>query len=143
MRNNLHHLLTPWIRSPSAHRAAGRYGSMRGSLTGALCVILMQVTSMQNSWSLTNADMFKLYAHTLIVDYKEFKCLEQLWTKESNWNTAAHNKSGGAYGIPQLKNKKLKHMDGFTQVEWGIKYIKHRHKTPCLAWAYWLKNKHY
>ena len=143
MKTNLHHLLTPWIRSPSAHRAAGRYGSMRGSLTGALCVILMQVTSMQNSWSLTNADMFKLYAHTLIVDYKEFQCLDKLWVKESNWNIAAHNKSGGAYGIPQLKNKKLKHMDGFTQVEWGIKYIKHRHKTPCLAWSYWLKHKNY
>jgi hypothetical protein len=103
----------------------------------------MEIMFAQNSWSITNPDMFKLYAHTLIVDYKEFKCLEQLWTKESNWNVAAHNKSGGAWGIPQLKNKKLQHMDGFTQVQWGIKYIKHRHQTPCLAWAYWSKHKNY
>ena len=85
MKINLHHLLTQVIRSPSAHRAAGRYGSMRGSLTGALCVILIQVTSMQNSWSLSNADMFKLYAHTLIVDYKEFH-KDSIWKIEPSEN---------------------------------------------------------
>lgn len=31
---------------------------------------------------------------------KEYKCLNQLWTKESNWNYKARNKNSGAHGIP-------------------------------------------
>jgi len=116
---------------------------MRGSLTGALCILIMEIMFAQNSWSITNPDMYKLYAHSLVIDYKEFQCLEQLWSKESNWNTAAHNRSGGAYGIPQLKNKKLQHMDGFTQVQWGLKYVRSRYGTPCNAWVYWTVHKNY
>ena len=135
--------LTRSLCSPSPAGDAGRKISRRGSLTGGFCLLLLQLTSVEISWSKTQVDYFKLYAHTRIVDFKEFKCLEKLWTKESNWRKEAFNKSGGAYGIPQLKNKKLKNMDGFTQIDWGLKYIKHRHQTPCQAWAYWLQFKHY
>ena len=32
---------------------------------------------------------------------KEYKCLNQLWTQESNWNYKSRNKKSGAHGIPQ------------------------------------------
>ena len=64
---------------------------------------------------------------------KEYKCLDALYTHESNWRTTAYNKSG-AYGIPQLKNPIIKYMDGISQVRYGIKYIHHRyHGSACVA----------
>jgi hypothetical protein len=95
----------------------------------------------EKTYSVSASDYFKLYAHSLIIDSKEYKCLDQLWTKESNWNYKAKSKTSSAKGIPQILN--LKTNDPYEQINLGLKYIKHRHKTPCLAWAYWLKNKHY
>jgi hypothetical protein len=77
---------------------------------------------------------FKLYAHTQVIDAKQYRCLEQLYTKESNWNPAARN--GSHYGIPQMRNVKLKTMDALTQIDWGLRYIKNRYSTPCKAWAF-------
>ena len=138
MKTNLHHLLTEPIRSPSAHRAARRYGSMRGSLTGALCILLAEIMFAQNSWSITNPDMFKLYAHTLIVDYKEFKCLEQLWTKESNFNPRAHN--GSHWGICQGRSDYMRRANYKQQVHWCIKYSYNRYGSIAMALEHWRKH---
>ncbi len=51
--------------------------------------------------------------------------------KESRWNPLAKN--GSHYGIPQGRSIYLSKVNGFKQVEWGLKYIKTRHQTPCLA----------
>ena len=59
-------------------------------------------------------------------------------TKESNWNPAARN--GSHYGIPQMRNVKLKTMDAMTQIDWGLRYIKGRYQTPCKAWAFFKAN---
>jgi hypothetical protein len=48
---------------------------------GISCLLLMQLNSVQISWSKTDVDYYKLYAHTLVVDFKEFTCLEKLWMK--------------------------------------------------------------
>ena len=89
--------------------------------------------------SQTNA--LKLYAHSRIVDAKQYQCVEMLWTKESNWNPAARN--GSHYGIPQMKNVKLRSMDGYTQIDWGLRYIKGRYQTPCKAWVFHQANGYY
>jgi hypothetical protein len=120
---------------------AERKISMRGLLTGILCLLLMQLSSVEKTYSLTPSDHFKLYAHSIVISAKEYKCLDQLWTKESNWNYKAKSKTSTARGIPQLL--KLTTNDPIEQINLGLKYIKHRHQTPCQAWAYWLKNKHY
>lgn len=120
---------------------AGQKISRCGILMGVLCLLLLQLTSVQNSWSKTDADYYKLYAHTLVIDYKQFSCLEKLWTKESNWNPLAKNKKSTAFGIPQMLG--LKEKNPMKQIDLGLKYIAHRHKTPCQAWAYWMKFKHY
>jgi hypothetical protein len=66
-------------------------------------------------------DAYKIYAHIKIGDYKEFRCLEKLWTKESNWRPKAKNKLSTAYGIPQLL--KMKETNPYKQIDLGLKYI--------------------
>lgn len=72
----------------------------------------------------------------------EFACLVALWKKESGWRVNAHNKSSGAYGIPQaLPGRKMAsagadwETNPATQIAWGLGYIKARYDTPCGAWA--------
>ena len=71
---------------------------------------------------------------------KEYKCLNQLWTQESNWNYKARNKNSGAHGIPQaLPAIKMEiistdwRTNPVTQIKWGLSYIKARYDTPCRA----------
>lgn len=75
-------------------------------------------------------------------DQKEYNCLVALWNKESGWNVYAHNKSSGAYGIPQaLPGNKMASAGADwatnprTQIVWGLGYIQGRYQTPCGAWA--------
>ncbi|MBB2911648.1 hypothetical protein FHS43_002921 [Streptosporangium becharense] len=74
---------------------------------------------------------------------KQFGCLSRLWTKESNWNHRARNRSSGAYGIPQaLPAGKMAsagrdwRTNPRTQIRWGLGYIKERYGSPCRAWAH-------
>ena len=133
--------LTHAVRSPKPAGDAGHKISMRGSLSGVLCLLLLQLTSVEKTYSQTPIDHYKLYAHSLVVSAKEYRCLELLWMRESQWNYKAKNKRSSAKGIPQLLN--LKTNDPYEQINLGIKYIKHRYGTPCNAWAYWQINKHY
>jgi len=66
-------------------------------------------------------DAYKIYAHIKIGSYKEFVCIEKLWTKESNWRSKAKNKHSSAYGIPQLL--KMKETNPYKQIDLGLKYI--------------------
>ncbi|MDO9590508.1 MAG: transglycosylase SLT domain-containing protein [Microcella sp.] len=73
----------------------------------------------------------------------EYNCLYALWAKESGWNVYAHNKSSGAYGIPQsLPGSKMASAGAdwatnpATQITWGLGYIAARYGTPCGAWAH-------
>ena len=72
----------------------------------------------------------------------EFDCLVALWNKESGWNVYAHNRSSGAYGIPQaLPGSKMAsagadwETNPATQITWGLGYISGRYGTPCGAWG--------
>jgi len=79
---------------------------------------------------------YKEYAlHSLGYNYQEFKCLDKLYTKESNWRPAARN--GSHHGIPQGRSEYLSRVDGYKQIQWGLKYIGHRYGEPCIALAHW------
>jgi hypothetical protein len=72
----------------------------------------------------------------------EYDCLVALWQKESGWNVYAHNKSSGAYGIPQsLPGSKMASAGAdwatnpATQITWGLGYISGRYGTPCGAYG--------
>ena len=81
---------------------------------------------------------------------KEYKCLNQLWTKESNWNYKARNKNSGAHGIPQaLPATKMNvvstdwRTNPVTQIRWGLRYISIRYETPCKALAKHKRSNYY
>lgn len=75
---------------------------------------------------------------------EHWPALKALWTRESNWNPAARNRSSGACGIPQaLPCSKIKDMSPQGQIEWGLNYIKHRYGTPTNAWRFWLSHNWY
>ena len=69
----------------------------------------------------------------------QFGCLDQLWTRESDWRVGAQNASG-AYGIPQaLPASKMATMGSdwrtnpITQIRWGLSYIADAYGSPCVA----------
>jgi hypothetical protein len=73
----------------------------------------------------------------------QFGCLNALWSRESGWRTAAHNRSSGAYGIPQaLPGRKMAvhgrdwRTNPETQIKWGVGYIKGRYGSACTAWQH-------
>ncbi|PSK96068.1 hypothetical protein CLV30_1279 [Haloactinopolyspora alba] len=86
-------------------------------------------------------------ARELMADYgwgeEQFSCLDQLWTRESNWDYTAENPTSGAYGIPQsLPPEKMAEFgedyrtNPITQIEWGLSYIDDTYGTPCSAWSH-------
>ncbi|WP_245690670.1 lytic transglycosylase domain-containing protein [Sinosporangium album] len=81
---------------------------------------------------------------------RQFRCLDSLWTRESNWNHRAQNPSSGAYGIPQaLPGRKMSgvardwRINPATQIRWGLKYIKGRYGTACGAWGHFQSRNWY
>ena len=75
---------------------------------------------------------YKQYAWIYLdYDIDEFDCLDKLYTAESQWNPKARN--GSHYGIPQGRSKWLATVDGYKQVEWGIKYNNNRYGSMCKA----------
>lgn len=91
----------------------------------------------------------KAFAQLLIQDRfeqpeQQYRCLAQLWGKESAWNYKAKSKSHD-YGIPQrhMKNNTQAEIADFMQhphiqIKWGLNYIEHRYDTPCKALQSWL-----
>ena len=79
-------------------------------------------------------DHLKLYAHSRILDYKEFECFNKIITKESRWSYTARN--GSHYGLGQMRSKHYRDLDPFRQIDATLKYITIRYQTPCKAWAF-------
>jgi hypothetical protein len=71
----------------------------------------------------------------------EFKCLDFIWTKESNWNPKADNPNSSAYGIAQMLREDSR--NGFEQIRNGLRYIEHRYETPCNAMQFWKRKYWY
>lgn len=93
--------------------------------------------------AVVNLSDVKQFASDLVGGGDQFACLDSLWEKESNWNSAAANRSSGAYGIPQaLPGSKMASAGADwktnpqTQVRWGVSYIEGRYGSPCDAWAH-------
>ncbi len=103
-------------------------------LSGVLC-LAWAIPSPTWASSIISKDNYKLYLHSRLVSDSQYQCAYALYMKESRFDSRAVN--GSHYGIPQLRNKKLKNLDGYTQIDWGIRYIAHRYKGDyCLAWQH-------
>ena len=89
-------------------------------------------------------DDSKSYAQDKLYEwqYKQWICLNKLWTKESNWRPEAYNKvkvmGKNAGGIPQLLGLDPK-TPAPVQIDRGLSYIYNRYGTPCKAWEFFVK----
>ena len=137
---NLDNHLTSWLRSTRSKRAA-EADSSRGRLVllGVLCVTMLQPTQVIAATPSKEIEIYKLYAHSRLLNEKEYLCVSTLWTRESNWNPKSKNINH--YCIPQIRNEQVRKQDAFTQIDWGLRYIKHRYSTPCKALIAWDKHK--
>jgi len=110
-----------------------------------LLYLVLVLNASTNAYATTthtkDIEIYKLYTHIKLLNHNEYLCLEQLWSRESNWNSRADNKLSTAYGIPQLLH--LKTNDPYKQIDAGLKYIAYRYGTPCKALAYHLKRGYY
>ena len=86
-------------------------------------------------------DHLKLYAHSRLLDYREFQCFNRIITKESRWSYTARN--GSHWGLGQMKSKHYGTLDPFRQIDASIAYITKRYQTPCKAWAFHQTANHY
>ena len=73
----------------------------------------------------------------------QFRYLNRLWNRESSWNPRASNPYSGAYGIPQaVPGSKMASAGGhwrtssWTQIRWGLRYIRGRYRSPRRAWSH-------
>ena len=123
-------------------RAALAGSSRRTSLHATLLLISFTLLSTYESHASSKSiDLHKLYAHIQIVDAEQYKCLDTLWTLESNWNPLSKNKKSSAFGIPQLLKMTTK--NPIEQIDLGLKNIKARHGTACKALSYFKQRGHY
>ena len=133
--------LTATVRSILAGEPLRRIARRRSLV---LLAGLLLFTNMPNASAINtprDINNYKLYAHFKLLDAKQYRCLELLWNRESLWNPRADNPKSSAYGIPQLL--KMKELDPFKQIDLGLKYITHRHSTPCQAWEHHKRTGHY
>jgi peptidoglycan DL-endopeptidase CwlO len=90
----------------------------------------------------------KAYAQDVVLAWSQnqYRCLNKLWTQESNWRPNAYNKvkvmGKNAGGIPQILGLDPK-TPAPLQIDRGFSYIMHRYGTPCMAWKFHLKNNWY
>jgi hypothetical protein len=130
--------LTPLLASQLAGEPLRRIARMRSLvLVGVLCVIGMTPAN----GSQYSIDHLKLYAHSRILDYKEFQCFNKIITKESRWSYRARN--GNHFGLGQMRSKHYRDLDPFRQIDATIKYITNRYQTPCKAWAFHQERNYY
>ena len=86
-------------------------------------------------------DHLKLYAHSRILDYKEFQCFNRIITKESRWSYTARN--GSHRGLGQMRSEHYGNLDPFRQIDATLKYITNRYGTSCKAWAFHQERNYY
>ena len=136
------HILT-WYGTLTAQSLSKAHRKpLRGVACGVLVAIGIALCSMPDAGSsnMSNIKMTpKQYAYYSLSNLKEYKCLTVLYGKESAWNYKAYNASSGTVGIPQGKSVYLLTATPIEQVEWGLRYIKHRYSTPCRALDHWSK----
>ena len=126
--------LTYSVRSTRSTRTAAAVSSRRALLTGALC-LTFAIPNPTYADSQTSKDNFKLYLHSRVVKDSQYQCAYKLYMAESKFDSRAKN--GSHYGIPQMRNKKLLNLDGYRQIDWGIRYVKARYKGDyCVAYKH-------
>lgn len=108
----------------------------RLNLLPHLCLIaaLTSQTMQPTQAASYSIDHLKLYAHSRLLDYKEFQCFNRIITKESRWSYTARN--GSHRGLGQMRSEHYGNLDPYRQIDATIRYITKRYQTPCKAWTF-------
>ena len=118
-----------------AHKATrrARQGKLARCWLVGIALLIVNLCFVKTNSVAANKPMhYKQYAFIqLNHSFTEFYCLDELYHRESRWNPKARN--GSHYGIPQGRSKYLATVDGFKQIDWGIKYNYARHGSMCNA----------
>jgi hypothetical protein len=137
--------LTRRIRLLRVKRTATAVSSLKRSkrLWGSIAILAVTFTTgIQNANAANySIDHLKLYAHSRLLDYKEFQCFNKIITKESRWSYVARN--GSHYGLGQMKSTHYRDLDPYRQIDATIRYNSKRYQTQCKAWAFHLKHGYY
>jgi hypothetical protein len=137
--------LTGALRCYRLKRAAIAVSSQgRKQLMGAVYVLaaITSITSIPEATAKNySIDHLKLYAHSRILDYKEFQCFNRIITKESRWSYTARN--GSHRGLGQMRSEHYGNLDPFRQIDATLKYITNRYGTSCKAWAFHQERNYY
>lgn len=131
-----------WFRLKRAAEAGSSQG--RNRLMGKVYAItaLLSISSITNATATSySIDHLKLYAHSRIIDYKEFQCFNKMITQESRWSYTARN--GSHYGLGQMRSKHYRDLDPFRQIDATLRYVTIRYQTPCKAWTFHMKHGYY
>ncbi len=135
--------LTPVLPSSSASERLGACSSLKSLVVvGVLCLLLgADLLKMQPAQA-NEVDHYKLYAHSRIINYTQFKCFVLIINKENRqWDVRARN--GSHYGLGQMRSKHYRNLDGYRQIDKTIKYINHRYGSMCKAWTFHKKHGYY
>ena len=140
--HNLATYLTMWIRCLLSQRAAVADSSrVRSHLLPLSCLILGSLAIQAIPAQATNADQYRLYAHSRIINNEQYICLSKIIYKESRWNPKAKN--GSHFGLGQMRSQHYRNLDPYRQIDATIKYIDHRYGSMCNAWRFHQKVGHY
>ena len=137
--------LTSSVRCHRLKRAAEADSSLRRmQLSAKLYAIsaLLLITSIPEATATSySVDHLKLYAHSRILNYKEFQCFNKIITKESRWSYTAKN--GSHFGLGQMRSKHYRDLDPYRQIDATLRYVTIRYQTPCKAWTFHEKKGFY
>ena len=106
-----------------------------------LCLMTVLPITKANSQIIHKSNLKQYTFHKLDYSFEQFYCVDELWFMESRWDYKAKNPKSSAFGIPQILG--LKEKNPYKQIDRGLAYIKHRHKTPCQALTFHKKNGWY
>ena len=136
--------LTGLLPSSSASERVCADSSLRRLVVwGVYCLFLSSfVLQMQPAQAMTKSiDHYKLYAHSRIINYEQYKCLSKIIYKESRWNPQAKN--GSHFGLGQMRSQHYRTLDAYRQIDATIKYITNRYGSMCNAWRFHERVGHY
>ena len=134
--------LTRLVRSMLVGEPLWRIARKRCLVLLAMLFVVGTTPAHATKAATTSIDSLKLYAHSRIINYKEFQCFNTLITKESNWRIEAINPNGNHFGLGQMRNTKYRNLDGYRMIDWTLRYIDHRYQGKICngALAHWRKH---
>ena len=140
--HNVAMYLTSLLPSSSASERVCACSSLRRlAVVGILCCFTASLSLQMQPAQATNADQYKLYAHSRLINDTQYQCLKKIIYKESRWNPKAKN--GSHYGLGQMRSEHYRTLDPYRQIDATIKYITIRYGSMCNAWRFHMKKGHY